>query len=228
MKEKYLLLPFPDCHIEVLDSCPVPGKFSQLVIVSGKKGLHSLAPQVMQEFGNRPGDAHTVESAGPPSDFIQYDKTLRCRLVQNVCGLLHFDHESGAAARKIVGRPDPSENAVYDADARFESRDEGADLGQEHDQGGLPENGGFSSHVWAGYDEHLLAFLVEFQIVWDKTALGQKPLYNGMSSIPDMDGISRIDHGFTVIEFSGNFRKRADAVEERDYFRHLLYSTALA
>ena len=68
-------------------------------------------------------------------------------------------------------------------------RNEGADLGQKHDQGGLPENGGFPGHVRAGYDEHLLAFLVEFQIVWDKAALGQKPLYNRMSSIPDMDGI---------------------------------------
>ena len=47
---------------------------------------------------------------------------------------------------------DAGENAVHDADAGGLGRDEGADLGHEHNEGHLPHIGGLARHVGAGDD----------------------------------------------------------------------------
>ena len=65
-------------------------QFRQLMIVGRKQA--SRAPRG-QMLGHGPGQRQAIERRGAPADFIQNHQAAHGRVVTNVGGLGHFDHE---------------------------------------------------------------------------------------------------------------------------------------
>ncbi len=109
-------------------------------------------------------------------------------VVEDVGGLLHLDHEGGAAAGEVVAGADAREDAVDDADFRRGGRNEAPHLRQDHDEGDLADVGGFAGHVGAGDDEQLVVRAVEERVVGDEPARLGQPLDDGMAAVADGRG----------------------------------------
>ena len=85
-------------------------------------------------------------------------------MVQDMRRLRHLHHEGRAAAGQVVRGADAGEYPVDRADHGLFRRDETADVGHQHDHGGLSHVGRFAAHVGSGNDQHA-PFRTEFQIV---------------------------------------------------------------
>ena len=70
----------------------------------------------MHRLDHRPGDGEAVIGRGAAPDLVEDDQAARRRLRQDRGGLDHLDHEGRSAAREIVRRADPAEQAVDQAE----------------------------------------------------------------------------------------------------------------
>ena len=109
-------------------------------------------------------------------------------MIQDAGDFAHFDEESGAAAREIVGGADAREDAVDDAGvspARAGTKQ--PDLRHQRDQRGLAQVGGLAAHVRAGDEQELLRLLIEVEIVGNEAlaALAQQFFDHGMAAADD-------------------------------------------
>ena len=125
--------------------------------MGGEQGPAAVG--LVQALDRRPGDREPVEGRGAAADLVEDDEGAGRRLVQDRRRLDHLDHEGRAAAREVVGRADPGEQAVDDADPRLAGRDEGADLGEDGEQRVLAQEGRLAAHVRAGDEEHAAGLL---------------------------------------------------------------------
>src|SRR5438876_11177728 len=163
--------------IEVADVLELLGELGQLVIVSRKDRFASDA--VVQAFGDGPRDRHAVVGRRATADLIERHQAARGRRMQDRARLAHLDHERRLAAHQVVGRADPGEEAIDDADAGAAAGDERTDL-REHDaEANLAEQRGLSGHVGPG-EQHDAARLVERHVVGNERLARHHPLHDRM------------------------------------------------
>ena len=174
------------------------GERRQLVIVGGEEGAAPV--DLVEMLDRRPGDGEAVEGRGAAADLVEDDQRPRAGLVEDRRGLDHLDHEGRAAAGEIVGRADPAEQPVDDADPRRLRRHIGAGLGEDGDQRVLAEEGRLARHVRAGDQPdapRLAAALgAERAVVGDEgLALGaERLLDHRVPAAVDREGERLLDH----------------------------------
>ncbi len=95
---------------EIADAIELTGKFCQFVIVSGEECLCTGGGGNV--FDHRPGEGQSVVGRRTAANFIENDEAVRGGGVQDDGSFGHFHHESGTAARKIIGGADAGEDAV--------------------------------------------------------------------------------------------------------------------
>ena len=95
-------------------------QFGKFMEMCGENG--TTADAGMQRLQHGPGDGEAVHRGRAAADLVDHDQRARPGLVQDRRGLGHFDHEGRAPARQIVGRADPAEQAIDDADAALPRR----------------------------------------------------------------------------------------------------------
>ena len=95
--------------------------------------------------------------------------------------------------------------------------DEGADLRQKHDEGGLTKEGGLTAHVRPGDDHDLRLLVVEVHVI-RHVALpeGELLLDDGVAPSTDIDDEAIIDDGAGVALRDGHFGERTEAVQLSD------------
>ena len=96
-------------------------------------------------------------------------------------------------------------------------RDEGADLRQKHDEGGLTKEGGLTAHVRPGDDHDLRLFVVEVHVI-RHVALpeGELLLDDGVAPSTDIDDEAIIDDGAGVALCDRYLGERTEAVQLGD------------
>ncbi|MNQ03551.1 hypothetical protein D3C85_162540 [compost metagenome] len=127
-------------------------------------GEQRVGAQLGQSLGCRPGQRQAVEGAGAAADFVHQHQAAFTGVVQDVGSLAHLHHEGRTTTGQVVARADTGEDAVDQRQLAAFRRDEAADMGQQHDQRGLPHIGGFTAHVRPGDDQHARV-VVEAQVV---------------------------------------------------------------
>ncbi len=140
-------------------------------------------------------------------------RLLRGRVVEDVGGLGHLDHERALAAAQLVGRADAGEEPVDDADPGASGRDEAADLGQDRDQGDLADIGALARHVRAGDQEDRAAVRAERDVVGDEVAGGQQRVEHRMPARLDLEDRLGDDLGTAVAVPRGQLGQGGQDVE---------------
>ena len=116
VQEDDVALPFLYPHRVAGEAIELRGERGQLVIMRREQGAAAIA--VVEMLDRSPGDREPVIGRGAAADLVEDDEGARPRLVEDRRGLDHLDHEGRAAAREIVGRADPAEEPIDDADLR--------------------------------------------------------------------------------------------------------------
>src|SRR5688572_19091218 len=98
------------------------------MIMSGEERSCPEMLPVMDELGNRPGDAQAIVGARTASNFIQKNQAAMAGRIEDVCGLQHFHHKGALTGSKIVGGPHPGKDSVHEPDMRIAGRHKTADL----------------------------------------------------------------------------------------------------
>src|SRR5277367_5702100 len=106
--------PFLDPHRVAGERREFGGERGQFVIMRREEG--AAAVDLVQVLEGGPGDRQSVEGRRAAADLVENDKGTWPRLVQDRGGFYHLDHKGRAAARQIVSRADPAEEAIDDAD----------------------------------------------------------------------------------------------------------------
>jgi len=213
VEKEDLVLPFLDGNVEVFHPAVGMRQIGEFMVMGGEEGFHADPLQVVEILGNRPGDAQAVKGAGSPADLVQDDQAPGGRLMQDVGAFLHFDEKGRAAAGQVVARADAGEDPIHQADGSLGGGNETADLGQEHNERRLPQDGRFSRHVRPGDDQYLLGVLVEFEIVGDKGAAWQEMFDNWVAPVADNDGIARAELRLAVIVAGRDLGQAGQAIE---------------
>ena len=189
----------------------------------GEKRARSRAAVPVDVFGDGPGDGKPVVGGGPAADFVEDDEAFRRGVVENVGGLVHFDHEGRVPARELVGRADAAENPVGDADARRLRRHPAADLRQQRDERDLANVGGFARHVRPGDDVDLRSRSRKVRAVGHESlhhARAAQHLFDdGMPPFLDLKRVGVVHLRLAVIPFLRNLRPAREHVELRESSR---------
>ena len=159
----------------------------QLVVMGGKQCLGAQLSCVGGVFQHRPGDGHAVVGGGTPADLVQNQKTSGGGVFQNVRHLRHLHHEGGLTGGQVVAGADSGEHPVHHTHPGGLGRHEGADLGHDDHEGHLAHIGGFTGHVGAGQNGHLVAGATQIGVVGYKEGVGQHLLHHGVASGLDDD-----------------------------------------
>ena len=149
-------------------------------------------------------------------------KTALGRVVDDVRRFVHLHHEGRLAAREIVVRADPGENAIDQADLRARRRDEAADLRHQDDQRHLPDVGRFPGHVWSGDDGQAELFAIELGVVRHKFFFGQILIEHRMAPVLDDEPERIVEFRPAIMKQPRGFGQRAEHIERRNRGRRLL------
>jgi hypothetical protein len=146
-EKDHLVVPFADGDAEVGDVVVLFGESGEFVVVGGEEGPWASVGEV---FGDGPGEGQAVEGAGATADFVEDDEAGGRGVVADVGGLGHLDHEGGLTSVQFVAGADAGEDAVAESDGGLFGGDEAAGVGEEGDEGGLSDVGGFAGHIGSG------------------------------------------------------------------------------
>ena len=117
---------------------------------------------------------------------------------------------------EIIGGSDAAENAVGEADVGVLSRDVGADLGHEGDEGDLANVGRFTGHVGAGEDLETGVCGIDEGIVWDELFIDESLLQNGVAAVDNLEMTGLIQDGAGVLVKLCCFREADEDVERSE------------
>ncbi len=183
----------------------------------------AAAHRVEKLLADGPGDGNPVEGARPPPHLVHDDEASLRRGVQDICRLVHLDEEGALAAGEIVLRPDAAEYLVHEPDPRRLGGHEGADVGHEGDEGGLPEHGGLAGHVRPRYEGEGLAAHVQVEVVRHEGTGGKASLDHGVPSLADRkQGLVR-EFRPAVGALGGGLREGSQAIDHGDQRGELLH-----
>ena len=90
-KEDDVVVPLANGDVEVSDGVLRVREGAKLVVVGGEQG--AAFHDVVQVFGDGPGDGKSIEGGGAAPDFVENDEALLGGIVDDEGGLVHFDHE---------------------------------------------------------------------------------------------------------------------------------------
>ena len=76
------------------------------MIMGGKQGLCTEQPAVADILHYSPRNRQPVESTCSPSDLIQDQQALRCRVPQDVRHFCHLHHKSTLTGSEVIGSTD--------------------------------------------------------------------------------------------------------------------------
>src|SRR5690625_7115188 len=99
--------------------------------MGGKKGAGAAFCVMVKLFDNGPCDAEAVVGARAASDFVENNQAAVGGVVENICGFVHFDHESRIAAGEFVAGADAGENPIDESDPASLCRNLAAELRHE-------------------------------------------------------------------------------------------------
>ena len=99
-QEHDLVAPLAHRDVQVLDRRQVGRDLGQLGVVGGEQ--RARARHLGQVLGDRPGERDAVEGARAPPDLVEDHEAAVGRVVEDVRGLAHLDHERRLAAREVV------------------------------------------------------------------------------------------------------------------------------
>ena len=165
-------------------------------------GEQRFSPQLFEVgavLQHRPGNGHAVKGGGAPADLIQDQQAVGGGGLQNLADLRHLHHEGGLAGGQIVRRADAGENAVHHTDAGSPGRDEGADLGHQHDQRHLTHIGGFTGHVGAGDDGHPVITGAHVGIIGNEHAVAAHLLHHRMAAVVNFNDTGFVHHRAAIV-----------------------------
>ena len=148
MQEHHFALPLLDPHRGIGQPRQLGGERGEFMIMRRKQ--RPAAVGLVQMLDRRPRDRQAVECRGAAADLVENDQRALAGLIENDGRFDHLDHERGTAARQVVGRADPREQPVHNADPRTRGGHETADLRHQRDQRVLAQEGRFAGHVGAG------------------------------------------------------------------------------
>jgi hypothetical protein len=132
--------------------------------------------------------------------------------MQNVCGLLHLNHERRLAARDVVRCPDARVNAIDDTDFRPGRWNERPCLGHKADERRLPQIGRLAAHVRPGEDHKMARCGVERHVVRHECP-GAVALDDRMPSVDDRQLVAVMHMRFGVVRERGRLREARQHVE---------------
>src|SRR2546423_5453648 len=141
--------------------------------------------RLMHIFEDCLGDADPVVGAGATADLVENQQTPRRGMRQDVGGLHHLHHEGGEPARQLIVGAHPGKDAVTQTNDGARGRDEAADLGQRHDDPGLPEIGRLAGHV-RPTQEYDRAVRAKTNVVWDEPARSECGLDQRVASTDEL------------------------------------------
>ena len=152
MQEHDAVAVFGGIEVHVDDAGQLVGECGELKIMGGEQ--RECADACREVARRRRGEREPIEGAGAAADLVHQHQTARRRVVQDVGGLRHLDHERRAAPGKIISRTDAGEHAIERSDLRRRGRHEAADVREDHDQCRLAHEGALAAHVRAGDHPH--------------------------------------------------------------------------
>ena len=104
------------------------------MVVGGEEGSGAaFRPFGVEVFNDGPGDGEAVVGTGAPSNFVENDEAAGTGIVQDVGGLVHFDHEGRVAAGQFVACADSGEDAIDKAETAALGGYPGTGLGHQDD-----------------------------------------------------------------------------------------------
>ncbi len=95
-------------------------------------------------LGNRPGKCKAVVGAGAAADFIENNEGLLRSVIENVCGLGHFNHKGRLASNKLIGSTNTCKDSIDKAYCGLGGWDKRAGLSHEDQKGILSYVGAFA------------------------------------------------------------------------------------
>ena len=198
VQEDHLALPFAHRDGGGVKPVELLGQGRQFVVVGGEQA--PAAVDVVQVLERRPGDREAVPGRGAPADLVEDHQRPRPGLVQDGGGLDHLDHEGRAAPGQVVGRPDPAEELVDDADPGRPGRHVAARLGEDGDQRVLAQEGRLAGHVGAGQQPdrgRAVGLRAQVAAVGDEALApaAQRGLDHRVAPGGDLEGAAGLDHG---------------------------------
>ena len=160
-------------------------RVGQLVEVGGEQ--RPAAHDVVEVLKRGLRYGQTIVGRRAPPHLVQDDKRAARGLVQDGRGLQHLDHERAPPCGQVVRRADAAEQLVHHADPGLGSRDERSDLGHEHDDRDLPQEGGLARHVRAGQQPETVCLAHPAVVGHEGAALGlQQRLRHWVPALPDV------------------------------------------
>ncbi len=183
------------------------------MVVGGEQGPAAI--DLVQMLDRRPGDGQAVIGRRAAADFIQDDQRPGPRLVEDRRGLDHFDHEGRASARQIVGRADPAEQAVDDADMGRRGRNVRTHLGEDGDQGVLAQEGALARHVGTGHQPQALRLAEVAAVGYEAPGLARRGqgLDHRMAAALDLEGQAVVHLGAAVASARSQFGQGGSQIE---------------
>ena len=133
-------------------------------------------------------------------------------------GLLHLDHEGRLPARDVVGGADARVNAIDDTDLRFARGDERSGLGQQAQQGHLPQVGRLAAHVRASENHELVRRAVQPHVIRHERAARQ-PFDHGMAEVDGDEFVTVIHKRLRVVAERRGLGESGQHIERRHGLR---------
>src|SRR2546430_7430554 len=151
-----------------------------------EQGQRLQLGRLMHVFEDCLGDADPVVGAGATASLVANHSPPRRGRRQGAGGLHHLPPEGGEPGRQLIVGADPGKDAVTQTNDGPLGRDEAADLGQQHDDPGLPEIGRLAGHV-RPTQEYDRAVRAKTNVVWDEPARSECGLDQRVASTDDLD-----------------------------------------
>ena len=202
-------------YVEILHPRIQGRQVVQFMVMRGEERLGAFA-KLVDVRDDGPCDGHAVVRGGSATNLVQQHQRAVGQVVQDHRGFQHLHHEGGFSAGNIIGRTHARENLVANADARRVGRNIAANLRQQDNQRGLPQQGAFTRHVRTGEDDDLLVAGIEPDIVRNVfLARFHEGFDDGMPSALDFQHLAFIHHRPAISVRKRERRKTAQHIDPR-------------
>ena len=205
----------------------------EFVVVGGEEGAGTAGLVGVEVLDNGPCDGEAVVGAGAAANFVENDEAAGGRIVEDVGGLVHLDHEGGVAACEFVAGADAGEDAINEAEATVARGHPRAGLGHENNEGYLTNVGGLAGHVGAGDEGDLRGFLSsggsELAVVGDEgmgageaEGLAAHHLFDdGVATLVDFEAVGGVDFRAAVVPLAGEAGPASENIDFGEGIRSL-------
>lgn len=137
-----------ELHVDVCDAGQAVGNTCEILVVGDEEGQASgLGDDVLQDGL---GNGGAVVGAGAAAELVEDDEAAGGGGAQDAGRLGDLDHECGFAGEEVVSCARAGVDGVAEGEGEGVGGDEGADLGEEDDEGDGADKGRFAAHVRAG------------------------------------------------------------------------------